>query len=219
MPLLETMTDRSFASQPEWEVMYRRGLTQAQIATLCSVPKQTVNRAIGWSKRRDAGLEAEHLENLGLQIEDGLTPAWLKRRDDLAAFITQEGRTPSGGSADIAEKRLGAWLNVQRSAYRRGTLLSSRQNSLDSIGPWRELSRRFHDAAAWHERLGTLAAYYAENERWPSYKSTTDEGEHQIGVWLHVQRQQASRAQLSDARRDALDQAVPGWNTWRSRGI
>lgn len=217
MLLLETMTDHSFASQPEWEVMYRRGLTQAQIATLCSVSLKTVNRAIGWSKRRDASLEAEHLKNLGpdLRSKDGLTPAWLRRRDELAAFIEREGRTPSAGSVDVAEKRLGVWLNNQRAAYRRGTLLPARQNSLDSTGPWRELSRRFHDAATWYERLRLLTEFRAEHGRWPSYKNYADDAEKDAGVWLHVQRQQASREQLSDARRDALDQAVPGWNTWR----
>lgn len=116
--------------------MYRSGLTQARIADLCSVPQRDINRAIGWAKRWDASLQEGHLANRPpvTQTKAGLTVEWLARRDEFAAFLFREGRTPSRSSTDPAETALGRWLSAQRSASRLGVLLPARRASAGCHG-------------------------------------------------------------------------------------
>ncbi|WP_396125304.1 helicase associated domain-containing protein [Arthrobacter sp. CJ23] len=213
------MTEQRFESREEWELMYRRGLTQTQIADLCSVPKQDVNRAIGWSKRRDVSVEQEHLVSrpTPTQEDTGLTPLWLGRRDELADFMSREGRTPSSASAEAAERAIARWVSAQRTAARRGMLMAAQRKSLDAIGRWQEFSIVFRNAAAWDLRVQHLVAYWSEQQRWPSCKTYVNEAERSLGIWLHVQRQRVSQGTLADTRRMSLDEATPGWNTWRSR--
>lgn len=130
------MTKRRFESREEWELMYRSGLTQARIADLCSVPQRDINRAIGWAKRWDASLQEGHLANRPpvTQTKAGLTVEWLARRDEFAAFLFREGRTPSRSSTDPAETALGRWLSAQRSASRLGVLLPARRASAGCHG-------------------------------------------------------------------------------------
>lgn len=198
--------------------MYRLGLTQSQIAELCSAPIQEINRSIGWAKRRDTSLQDEHLARRPPepQVADGLTSEWLNRRDALAAFIENHGRTPSGSASDTAERHLAKWLSTQRSADRKGSLSPARRMSLDSIEHWNLTSRAFA-TELWKSRLEQLAAFQTGQGRLPSYKNSVDPAEHSLGIWLHVQRQQNSQGLLSEIRQRALDEAVPDWNTWRSR--
>lgn len=217
-PLREKMTEQRLKSPEEWELMYRLGLTQGQIAELCSTPIQEINRSIGWAKRRNSSLQEEHLASRPPepQVDAGLTREWLNRRDALAAFIEKNGRTPSGSASETTERHLAKWVSAQRSADRKGKLLPARRMSLDSIGKWYLPSRAFA-TDHWRRRLEQLATFQTEQGRLPSYKNSVDPAERLLGVWLHVQRQQSSRDLLSEIRRRALDEAVPGWNTWRSR--
>lgn len=43
--------------------MYRKGLIAARIAAVCDVNPQKVTRALSWAKRREPGVEKEHLSN------------------------------------------------------------------------------------------------------------------------------------------------------------
>ncbi|MBT2549120.1 helicase associated domain-containing protein [Arthrobacter sp. ISL-65] len=74
------------------------------------------------------------------------------------------------------------------------------------------------DEARWQNRLTDLAAYHAAGNDWPLHKSSMTDEEHDLGVWLHSQRQKARRGELDPAKIRALDEAVPGWRTGRQRG-
>ena len=52
------MAERASESREEWALMYRSGLTQAQIAVLCNMPRESINRSIGRSKRHDPSLQS-----------------------------------------------------------------------------------------------------------------------------------------------------------------
>lgn len=52
----------------------------------------------------------------------------------------------------------------------------------------------------------------------PCIKAAVAGEEHELGIWLHSQRQKARRGELDEARARALDEAVPGWRKGRQRG-
>jgi hypothetical protein len=73
------------------------------------------------------------------------------------------------------------------------------------------------DEARWQDRLAALARYRADGHDWPRHKAPTGE-EHDLGVWLHAQRQKARRGDLEPDKARTLDEVLPGWRTGRQRG-
>lgn len=71
------------------------------------------------------------------------------------------------------------------------------------------------DEARWKVRLAALAAYRAAGQDWPRYKAEAGSEEHQLGVWLHVQRLRQRGGKLTPAKAQALNAAVPGWRAGR----
>jgi hypothetical protein len=207
----------SFASREEWALMYRQGLRPAQIAELCSVPAQQVRRSIGQRKRIDPLLEAAHLNNAPKPPPPSkLTAAWLARLAEFTAFLGEEGRLPRQQAGDAREKSLGAWLRLQRTAHGQGKLDDRQIEALNEAGEWQISARAQADEARWQARLKQLGEFAAANGRMPSFRNRDDETERRLGTWLHVQRQKAVNGKLPEKHRQQLDEAVPGWNTWRS---
>lgn len=83
---------------------------------------------------------------------------------------------------------------------------------------WEGTPRAVTDEARWEERLAALAAYRVSGCDWPRHKATITSMEHELGVWLHRQRYKLRRIELSTAKAEALDAAVPGWRGGRQRG-
>jgi hypothetical protein len=52
---------------------------------------------------------------------------------ELTAFTRERGRAPEASAHDLAESRLGAWLDAQRAADRRGRLSAPRALALQGI--------------------------------------------------------------------------------------
>lgn len=203
-------------SSEEWTLMYRGGLTAKVIAELCDVPASRVVRALAWSKRRDPSLEAAHAERLPLR-HPIISVKWCKRHQELVEFMSSNGRLPYTHVPDDAEASLGRWLARQRYALIKGKLDDERQTRLDAVGVWSKSARVRRDMATWHERLNALASFMAKSARWPSYRNSADATERQLGVWLHAQRQNALNGRMTDEMAAAINTAVPGWNTWRSK--
>lgn len=67
----------------------------------------------------------------------------------------------------------------------------------------------------WQERLVELHDFKVRYGTWPRFRNAVSEAERILGVWLHGQRQKASRDGLSARELQALDAAATGWNTWR----
>jgi hypothetical protein len=74
------------------------------------------------------------------------------------------------------------------------------------------------DEVRWQSRLTALAEYRAAGHDWPRHKEPATGEEHDLGVWLHCQRQKARRGELEPAKAGALDDAAPGWRKGRQRG-
>lgn len=196
--------------------MYRRGLTPRQISVLCDVPLVRVNRTLGWSKRRDMTLAAEHAEHAP-EHPPRITDTWNKRYSELRIFRDSVGRMPYAHTAAPIEASLGRWLARQRRALRHGKLGDVCQRRLDELGEWYISARTHRDANRWSLSLENLASFRASSNRFPSFKNYMDETERRLGTWLHVQRQAASNGTLAPQRIADLDATVSGWNTWQTR--
>lgn len=200
--------------------MYRQGLTPQRIANLCGVPLSRVNRALGWSKRRDPYLVSQHADHSGpgmQKISPSVSARWRARHDELLRFIGSTGRMPFTKVPDPVEASLGRWLARQRYALLSGKLDDERERRLDEAGSWKQSARSQRDTAGWQDCLNDLAAFMITSDRLPSYRNYTDEAERRLGVWLHAQRQRAVNGNMPDQMLAALDEAVPGWNTWKMR--
>lgn len=199
--------------------MYRSGLTPHRIAELCDVPEGRINRALGWSKRRDPSLAVEHVDHL--PPDDRETPSqisdqWKARYAELLLFTTATGRMPFTKVPDPVEASLGRWLARQRYALVKGRLDRNRQLLLDASGSWRQSTRAQRDMTRWKETLNESARHMRTSNRWPSFRNHADETERRLGTWLHAQRQSALTGTLTDKQLADMNAVAPGWNTWRT---
>lgn len=197
----------------EWVLMYRKGLTPVRIAEVCDVHPQKVTRALGWAKRMERGLEAEHLSSA--PKPSPVSRRWAQRCEELIHFNAKNGRMPFARGHGDAESSLGRWLAKQRAAAARGDLPEEKRRALSAVEDWEATPRSQQDARRWEERLGGTAAFFAQEGRLPSYRRPGSERERLLGTWLHSQRQQASKNELTADKLRSLQDRVPGWNTWR----
>ncbi len=70
----------------------------------------------------------------------------------------------------------------------------------------------------WRDRLAQLVGYRAEGHDWPRHHDYASEREHALGVWIHTQRSTHRAGDLDPVKLTLLDDAVPGWQTGRTRG-
>lgn len=207
----------------EWIRMYRQGVGGASIARLCKVDDiLDVLRTLSNARMADRGLEAEHLANLVSQARDvqetmavarAFTPAWRRRLDELAKFVTAHRCMPRQVGGDTAETGLGRWLHAQRSKVDKGTLDPRQRRALDAIGCWDSDRRAMREESRLPARLDAVAAFKAKHKRWPTYMNRSDGEERALGTWLHTARQAARSNRLPISLRKAMDAALPGWNS------
>lgn len=200
---------------PEWELMYRRGLSRGRIAQLVRVPARTIAYHLAAARTRDPGLEDEHAAAAGTAM---VTAKDCERMDQLITFVQSQGLYPSSRSSDPVERTLAAWLGRRRREAAAGVLIPVFQDGLAPLPDWQESIRATAGRARWQGRLAELAAYREAGNAWPRHKKTGTELEHALGVWLHSQRISLRRNNLDLARTQALDTVLPGWRTGRTRG-
>ncbi|WP_458114466.1 helicase associated domain-containing protein [Arthrobacter sp. R1-13] len=204
------------APEPEWMLMYRRGLSRGKIAELSGAPLRTVGYHLTVARKLHPGLQAEH--EAGGGTSQRITGQGVERMAQLIAMVQERGRYPSTKADDNAERALAAWLNRRRKEAREGKLLPVFHDGLSALPGWQDLRRVTSDEARWQERLAALAAYRGSGQDWPRHKATIEGLEHELGVWLHTQRYKARRGELDPAKVAGLDAAVPGWRSGRTRG-
>ena len=126
--------------------------------------------------------------------------------------------SPSGRSGDRGERSMARWLSARRREAAEGTLDPAYSDGLARVPGWADNRREAEDEARWHHRLAQLVAYREEGNDWPRHQSTDSEREHTLGVWIHTQRYKRRRGELDPLKVKLLDDAVPGWQTGRTRG-
>lgn len=138
---------------------------------------------------------------------------WEERLSELAAFVAEHGRNPSGYRP--AEQRLFGWLVNQRhpdAALSEEEILR-RHARLDEMVPsWRPADRR----EMWDQRCEELRIFVERYGRLPT-RGDDEEAAPGLARWIESQRRAAAgsvrRRGWSDERQQKLDAAVPGWDT------
>ncbi|GAC1605378.1 MAG: hypothetical protein NVS3B6_17760 [Pseudarthrobacter sp.] len=113
---------------------------------------------------------------------------------------------------------MAGWLAQRRREAAAGTLHHAYQESLSRVHGWDGSARASADEARWHVRLAELVHFRAEGNNWPRLHHYASEREHTLGVWIHAQRQNHRNSVLDVERSQLLNDAVPGWQTGRTRG-
>jgi hypothetical protein len=201
----------------EWVLMYRGGLTRSRIATLTRAPAQTVGYHLSAAVDADPGLQAAH-EKSAAKAPPRVGPSGLARMRELVHMVQDTGRYPSRSAKDVAERTLASWLDRRRSDDAAGTLAPAFRDGLAVLPDWQCPPRAVADEDRWQNRLTALVEYRAAGHDWPRHKEPATGEEHDLGVWLHSQRQKARRGELEPAKAGALDDAAPGWRKGRQRG-
>ena len=209
-------------SRGEWTLMYVRGLTIRQIATLCRVDYEKVRLHIRSRERRDPTLLGRRL-----LLHDQPAPAppqpaapyrepWQDKFAQLRTFVRRWRRFPQQLSTDPEEKSLHRWLRHQRARYTAGRMTEDQSRSLDTLGQWRGAvigDRETH----WRNVHAQLLQFIQDTGRMPHRQNeNATELEATLDVWIQTQRAKARAGKLSPTRRRILDDTVPGWNTTRA---
>lgn len=208
---------RNSAPNPEWVLMYRRGLERRQIAELVKAAPATVAYHLAVARTIDPGLQAEH-EAASRTKPSQVTARGLERMQQLVAMVQKTGRYPSRTAASTRERTLAAWLGRRREDARAGTLAPAYRDGLAVLPDWQTPPRADIDEARWQGRFQALVAYLDAGNDWPRHKAVITGEEHDLGVWLHLQRSKLHRGELDAAKAKALDAAIPGWRIGRQRG-
>lgn len=217
---MEPIMDRQLRRAPdaEWVLMYRLGLSRKRIAELVRAEPATVGYHLIIARRRDPGLEAEHQAAAGAAPGPNPSPNDLARMEQVITWVLAEGRLPRWRSVDRDERSGARWLSLRRREAAEGTLDPAYSAGLARVPGWADDRREAEDEARWHHRLAQLVAYREEGNNWPRHQGYDSEREHTLGVWIHQQRSTRRRGEPDPAKLKLLDDAVPGWQTGRTRG-
>lgn len=199
---------------PEWDLMYRKGLSVSQISKLCGAGSETVGRYLRGELKKFPDMQAEHEACRPQTKVTQLRSSWLANIKELSAVFEAESRYPTSSDPDPQRRRLGHWLSVQRCAHRDGRLTQAKLDALSELPKWKQNQRLDLAQKRWQQRLEELQAFVVERGRWPSLRKAESEAERGLGVWLHAQRQKESRAALSETKSESLEASIPGWYTW-----
>ena len=205
------------APDAEWVLMYRLGLSRQRIAALVRAEPATVGYHLVIARRQDPGLESEH-QAAGAAPVPYPSAKDLVRMEELIAWVKGEGRLPRDRSGQRSERSMARWLSRRRREAAEGTLEPAYRDGLAQVPGWSGDRREAEDEARWHLRLAQLAAYRGEGHDWPRHKDCDSVREHSLGVWIHTQRYKHRRSELDPVKLRLLDDAVPGWQTGRTRG-
>jgi hypothetical protein len=138
---------------------------------------------------------------------------WQLSAEVLSQIRAAEGRYPTSSDPDPERRRLASWLSVQRRTNAAGTLSQDKLDALRMLPNWDKNQRKELGRQHWNARMNELKVFKAQHDRWPRHRNALSEAERVLGVWLHGQRQSASRRRLAPSKLRALDSVVPGWNT------
>src|SRR5688572_9217549 len=198
-------------AHPEWTLMYRKGLSRKEIAQLAKVGFSAVAYHLAGTKALDPGLRAEHRAAAAMIPP---TPG-IKRLYQLLAMVEATGRFPSRDAEDPAERELAQWLRRRRRDAEAGLLNRVIGEGLAVLPDWQRKPGEARREQKWQCRLQQLTAYRAAGRPWPRANSAATELERELGRWLSTQRHKFRQGELSPARSEALDAALPGWLTGR----
>lgn len=125
---------------------------------------------------------------------------------DVAAFFELNERWPSAAATDRTERRMGIWLNRQRTAAVSRTMDPFRRGIFDQRMPGWLVT----PAELWVERARDVSNFLLANGRPPRLEAT-DPAERCVAVWLNAQQILAKAGALHPSRVGWLDAHCPRW--------
>jgi len=153
-------------------------------------------------------------------LEAALMGEWWQKLSWLHEYIAAKGCLPTQKTVwthpDGGEWRIGAWINTQRQARKKGKLPEDRVRQLEAVPGWFWEDESKENMAAmqpWSAWLEVLREYVAAEEDLPKAKTVwtrPDGSEWKIGQWIGNQRQARKKGKLPEDRVRQLE-AVPGW--------
>ncbi len=204
------------APDAEWVLVYRLGLSRQRIAALVRAEPAAVGYHLAIARRQDPGLEAEH--RAAAAPIPYPSPTDVARMEEVISWVLAEGRLPVGRSGNRGGRSMARWLSERRREAAEGALDPAYSSGLSRVPGWLENRREVEDEARWHHRLAQLVDFREEGNDWPRHRKTDSDREHTLGVWIHTQRYKRRRGELDPVKVRLLDDAVPGWQTGRTRG-
>jgi len=196
-------------AHPEWTLMYRMGLSRKKIAELARVKVSAVTAHVTAAKAADPVLKTDHRAAAATATSQAAPGT--KRMYQLLAMVEATGRYPSRNAEDKAERELAQWLRRRRRDADAGILNPVIAAGLSVLPDWRRKPREAREDEKWRDHLQRLAAYLAAGNPWPRTTPGVTGPEKELGGWLRSQRYKFRHGDLSSARADAMDDALPGW--------
>ncbi|MHA7298819.1 helicase associated domain-containing protein [Pseudarthrobacter sp. MDT3-1] len=209
---------RRTAPYPEWVLMYRQGLTTAQIAATTGAAQSTVRYHLAIAAAAQPSIRDDHRNASRTTPATRITPAGLQNLHDTIALYKAEGRLPSTKSPSVRERALATWLTRRRQDHDQGTLSPIYSDGLKQVHGWELRTRKTNDEARWSQRLQELTAYMTAENDWPRHKKTDTEEERILGMWLHIQRMKYRHNELECDKEVQLNTLLPSWREGRTRG-
>lgn len=204
------MVKWEISRHPEWDLMFRAGLTVREISDYCHANVDTVHRHVVVREKYELDYRAEHETAFQNRDLDHPTPAWLSSLGSVQSFLSENSRLP-GPNGNEKELILHKWLNRQRNKYNRNRMSPQKTVLLDKLPGWKVSYQQQSLDKQWSTRLEELADYLSQFGRAPRYRNYADDHEHKLGVWLHVQHQRRANGTLRSDRLLQLDNIFPGW--------
>lgn len=207
---------RRSVPNPEWVLMYQKGIPARKIALIAGAPGSTVRYHLALAREQDPTLAVTHEQLLPRRPKT--TASGRANLNEILAEFATTGQLPSHAGETSHERNLAAWLQRRRLEANNDTLSPTYATALNTLPGWNDLpSKKDRDEARWKTRLAEVIAYRGEGNDWPRHNKTNDPDERQLGVWLHIQRINAHASKLDPQKARTLDAELPGWRAGRKR--
>lgn len=203
------------APDPEFVLMYRKGISSSKIAAMEGVAESTVRYHLQIASRAEPSLRDEHKAALPAAVRRPQDKG-LRNLADVIAFHESEGMLPVAHGKTSRERALGTWLMRRRREAAQGRLSPLYYEALAVFPGWDKTStRKADDEVRWQQRLEELRVLRAGGGDWPRHQKTDDPSERTLGVWLHGQRIDYRAGKLARTKERKLNKALPGWKEGR----
>ncbi|WP_141361803.1 helicase associated domain-containing protein [Glutamicibacter uratoxydans] len=207
------MTGWNVSRHPEWDMMYRAGLTIREIAEHCHANVATVSLHLKVRDKYEPNLKDESQAALSKRHPDRPTTRWRQTCKQVIEFYAANQRLPERSSTAY-ENSMHEWLLRQRRSFERNQMSPGKIHLLEDLPGWRINQEKDNNERLWHSNLLSVVKFVNENNRFPKYHNYTSVKEKHLGIWLHNQHQKRSSNKLTNARLAALEECLPGWRSF-----
>lgn len=144
---------------------------------------------------------SEYQSLFSLEMMEQLGTRWHLRFGALKKYMEEHGEEPSKDT-EYAGFKIGAWLESQRSAYRKGKLSEDREELLAQAGvhwgSYRDTEK------SWVRHMAACSKFFDNTGKLPTQGDESSDGL-KMGVWLSHQRRRFREGSLREDRKQALE--------------